>query len=75
MARPTEDAINFFQAAAQNANFAILRMGTSPTTNELLAQKEMMQAIWALSIGLEHLSVGLRATYIKLEEVKASIKK
>lgn len=73
MARPTEDAIHWFQAANRNANSAIIRLGAFPATDEQLVQKELLQAIWSMAIGLEHLSVGLRATYILLEEVKGRI--
>ena len=75
MARPTEDARYFFLSAERNANSAIIRLGAFPATNDLLVQKESLQAIWSLAVGLEHLSVGLRATYILLEEVKGAIKR
>lgn len=67
MARPTENAETFFKSASANANHAIVRINGLPATNENQVQKELLQAIWGLAIGLEHLSVGLRATYILLE--------
>ena len=75
MAKPTEDAEKFFQSAESNANFAIIRLGAFPATADQLVQKELLQAIWSMAVGLEHLSVGLRATYILLEEVKGLIKR
>jgi hypothetical protein len=75
MARPTDDAKDFFLAAESNANSAIIRLGAFPATTEQLIQKELLQAIWSLAVGSEHLSVGLRATYILLEEVKGGVKR
>jgi len=64
MSRPTEDAEAKFQQARVVLGHSILKI---PADSENVAQNG---ALINIAEGLIHLSVGLRATYILLEDVK-----
>ena len=61
MARPTEEAQAYFALAGRLFGHLVTSSGDMGKLGTGLAN---------LTIGLEKLSVGLRATYIELEEVK-----
>ena len=61
MSRPTEQAIDYFKHAQRWSMDEVLKFGDNAG---------IAQAIANLAYGLEHLTTGLRATYIKLEEIE-----
>ncbi len=63
--KPTEQAEYFFSTAANAAAPAILGKGLKPT--------EEANVLHKIAAGLEMMAVGLRATYILLEQVSAQI--
>lgn len=64
MGKPTEDAERFFnQAQGVFVRGMLDEKGATAMSSEFAGQINAMQ-------GLVHLSVGLRATYLLLEEVK-----
>lgn len=80
MARPTELAENSFssaQAAATDAvNFyaAAFNMQQQKFPDPRFeADLGLAKAIMAMSLGLKQLSIGVRATYILLEEIRRSL--
>ena len=69
MPRPTEDAAYYFFQAQGIFSQAMLReTGASAMSSEFAGHVNAMQ-------GLVHLSVGLRATYMLLEEVKGLLQR
>ena len=73
MTRPTESAKTHFDYAVRTAKAAAVTLGK----NDLISPNEMqlgnynhVAAVAHMAKGLSDLSVGLRATYILLEEVK-----
>jgi hypothetical protein len=71
MARPTEQASYFFKKAYNFADqagayYQVTRQGGS----DEMGNRYLSAAVRELANGLEHLSDGLRATYMLLEEVK-----
>jgi hypothetical protein len=68
MGRPTEDAEHHFALARNAAANAVL---TSPADSDLVVTGH---ALANIAIGLTHLSVGLRATYMKLEEIEQQMR-
>ncbi len=69
MPRPTEDATYYFFQAQGIFTQAMLReAGASAMSSEFAGHVNAMQ-------GLVHLSVGLRATYMLLEEVKSLLER
>jgi hypothetical protein len=64
--KPTENAEYLFDRANSEAA-RVGHFGMSPEQDT----KQLAKAISALAAGLYQLSIGLRATYNKLEEVKA----
>ncbi len=69
MTRPTEDAEHYFYQAQGIFSQAMLReAGASAMSSEFAGHVNAMQ-------GLAHLSVGLRATYMLLEEVKSLLQR
>jgi hypothetical protein len=75
MARPTEHAKFNFAQAEKWASRAQTSYGTPGTKSpdQVRADREAMRAIIELATGLSHLSDGLRATYILLEQVKGQL--
>jgi hypothetical protein len=72
MARPTEDAIFLFDTARDSAQRALTQGGGK---NAFSVPTLTAHAVFCIAQGLSSLSTGLRATYIKLEEVEAQIRK
>jgi hypothetical protein len=71
MAKPTEEADNLYNLAAQYSSLAEQAgYGTSEKVTVLLAK-----AVYNLAKGLQHTNTGLRATYILLEEFKSSLQR
>jgi hypothetical protein len=71
MARPTQEASYKFKKAYGFADRAgAFYQVTHSTGNEEMGNRFLSAAVRELAQGLEHLSDGLRATYILLEEVK-----
>jgi hypothetical protein len=64
MSRPTQQAIDYFKHAQHWAMDEVLKFGDNAG---------LAQAIANLAYGLQHLTTGLRATYIKLEEVERKL--
>jgi len=78
--RPTEAAENLFKGANLAASAAVDWYFTAYTTAgdkftdpRFAADLEMAKAMRSMAFGLQELSIGLRATYILLEEVKRSL--
>jgi hypothetical protein len=75
MARPTEEAKFQFAQVEKWASKAQSSYGQpgakSPDT--IRANREAMRALIAMAWGLSHLSDGLRATYILLEQVNSKL--
>ena len=70
MGRPTENAVNYFSnARIRTRNAVALRHDPAA------AQREQDVAYEEMISGLQSLAVGLRATYILLEEVKGLLQK
>jgi hypothetical protein len=66
--KPTQTASELFDFASQSASRA-MQKSTFGTAENLIAH-----SIYSLAQGFNFLSIGLRATYIKLEAVEALIK-
>ncbi len=64
MGKPTEDAEYFFENARVTLGRLLLKSPAEADATYLAA------ALGNMAWGLKHLSVGLRATYIELQEVK-----
>jgi len=77
MARPTDEAIAFFDEAEKHITQAGLKLHNLKLsdTDRQLVDLEIARGLWTMAGGLSKLSTGLRATYILLEEVKAAIDK
>ena len=75
MARPTEEAKHQFAQVEKWAARAQSSYGTPGTnaSDKVRADREAMRALIAMASGLSHLSDGLRATYILLEQVKSKL--
>ncbi len=78
--RPTEIAESMFQGARKSAAEAVdwysaaySQAGDKFSDPRFAADLSMAKAITSMAWGLEELSIGLRATYILLEEVKRSL--
>ena len=69
--KPTENASEYFKAGSGSANRALQLGNGKPQGIDVLTA----HAIYCLAEGLGQLSVGLRATYIKLEQVEALLKR
>jgi hypothetical protein len=71
MARPTQQANFKFKKAYDFADQAgAYYQVTHASGNEELGNRYLSSAVRELASGLQHLSDGLRATYILLEEIK-----
>ena len=71
MARPTEQANFKFKKAYDFADKAGgFYQVTRANGNEEMGNRYLSSAVRELASGLEHLSDGLRATYILLDEIK-----
>jgi hypothetical protein len=74
MARPTVEAKFHFDRAKHFANEAgghyTIHKGREPVTETELGDRTMTRALVELADGLGHLSDGIRATYILLDELK-----
>ena len=69
--RPTDAASEYFKAGSESAERALkLAFGKPQGIDALTAH-----AVYCIAEGLGSLSVGLRATYIKLEQVEALLKR
>jgi len=64
--KPSEMAERFFSLAANAAFPGIQKGGLSPNDHANVLHK--------LAAGLEQMAIGLRATYMKLDEIEALIK-
>jgi hypothetical protein len=69
--RPTDNASEYFKAGSASATRAVLLAAGKPQGIDVLTA----HAVYCLAEGLGQLSVGLRATYIKLEQVEALLKR
>jgi hypothetical protein len=71
MARPTEQASFNFRKAYDFADKAgAFYQVTHASGNEEMGNRHLSSAVRELASGLQHLSDGLRATYILLEQIK-----
>lgn len=77
MSTPTEMAETYFADASKHADRAVSNYGyyrAVPQQDKYeykqTADMALARAVYDLSRGLKHLSVGLRATYLLLDEVK-----
>ena len=75
MARPTDEAHQFFDDALQHVEvaghrLATLQGGGGNASDKAVADLELARGLWDLTKGLQSLTTGLRATYILLEEVR-----
>ena len=71
MARPTEQANFNFKKAYDFADRAgAYYQATHASGSEEMGNRYLSSAVRELASGLQHLSDGLRATYILLEEIK-----
>jgi hypothetical protein len=74
MSRPTDDAHKFFGDALTHIEIAGHRLALPPASGKMddkhTADLELARDFWDLTMGMQSLTVGLRATYILLEEVK-----
>lgn len=74
MGKPTEEAKFHFDRAMQFASRAggyyMIHKGRDPATDTEMGDRNMTRALVELADGLGHMSVGLRATYALLSEVK-----
>jgi hypothetical protein len=61
MSRPTEQAIDYFKHAQSWAFNEVMKFDDNAG---------LAKAITDIAYGLEHLTTGLRATYMKLEELE-----
>jgi len=75
MSRPTDDAIYLFQTGQEAANRAMQNSTGKGAAAVNSTENQTAYAIYCIAQGLSLLSTGLRATYIKLEEIEALIKK
>ena len=69
MARPTDSAKSSFQIAFMSADQATHDYFAAQNAGDV----ELAKAVRHLADGLNHLSVGLRATYMLLEDIKRSL--
>jgi len=72
MAKPTEQAERFFVKAFHTSIRGYLK---NPQSNPLFVNEAKFTSIGEMALGLQHLAVGLRATYILLEEVNRKLDK
>jgi len=77
MSRPTDDANKSFTEADTFIGRAGTKLvATKPPAGEEArhqAELDMWRGLWLTNQGLIHLSTGLRATYILLEEVRREL--
>ena len=69
--KPTEIASEYFKAGSGSATRALALAAGKPQGIDVLTA----HAVFCLAEGLAQLSIGLRATYIKLEQVEALLKR
>lgn len=77
MSRPTDEAIGLFDSAEtyfKNSGMKLLNQNLSAAERQN-ADNDALRGFWSMAAGLSKLSTGMRATYILLEEVKASLEK
>jgi hypothetical protein len=83
MSKPTDSAKSHFESAERKADRAIDLLGRLSVVNGRVVQLDkreeghfhLASAVRSLAKGLEHLTVGLRATYILLDEVNRKLPK
>jgi hypothetical protein len=83
MATPTEWAEAHFESAMRSADEAARVLGTLKVDKGVVIQASKSElgefhtagAVRKIAHGLKHLSVGLRATYILLEEINRKLPK
>jgi hypothetical protein len=83
MSRPTDSAISHFDSAQRKADRAKDLLGQLSVINGRVVQLDkreeghfhLASAVRSMAKGLEHLTVGLRATYILLDEVNQKLPK
>jgi hypothetical protein len=81
--RPTDRAIEYFTEAGQRAgeagrNFSTLSMQGGQlrqADDHQRAEMALARSVETIAWGLRHLSIGLRATYILLDEVNRKLPK
>jgi hypothetical protein len=78
MTRPTDSAVDNFNEADKHIAWAGVKLvavqapeGFDETRHQ--AELDMWRGLWVMNKGLIDLATGLRATYMLLEEVKASL--
>ena len=69
--RPTEQAEQYFSMALQFA----AGVGEKVPDDEETARQDFRTALSMLAHGLRELSIGLRATYLEIEQVKELIRR
>ncbi len=70
MAKPTEEAERFFVKAFHTSLRGYLK---NPETNPLSVNEAKFASIGDIALGLQNLAVGLRATYILLDQVNRKL--
>jgi hypothetical protein len=77
MARPTDEAIAFFDEAERRITSAGLKLHNQNLSDadRQFVDLEIARGLWTMAAGLSKMSTGLRATYILLEQVKAAVEK
>ncbi len=70
MARPTEEAERYFVNAFHTSIRGYLK---DPQSNPLFVNEAKFTSIGEIALGLQNLAVGLRATYILLDQVNRKL--
>ena len=71
MAKPTTEALDSFEFAARAARTASQNLGMLNSQN--IYAHSMATATVSMAEGLAQLTVGVRATYMLLEEIKSTM--
>jgi len=77
MSKPTNEAQARFSTASQNAEKAANFMRTQEILTKIdrSGDVQLANAVASMASGLSHLSTGLRATYLLLEEINRKLHK
>ena len=72
MSKPTQEAEQYFEYASMWADRVV--RGAMEGKNDSNNIASIAMALTNVAYGLAHLSVGMRATYMKLEEIERQLK-
>jgi len=77
MSKPTNEAQASFSTARQDAEKAVNFIRSQQILSKIdrSGDVELANAVASMALGLYHLSVGLRATYVLLEEINRKLHK